>query len=110
MFQAPYVCSAWPYPRGWISPNVYDLAAIVSKDVNVYADTSIQSPEVSKLSYSIVALDRESWKYGRWVRIITMDGKPGYILEKQCYSPVGYRAYFEKVDDHWQIKYFVVGD
>ena len=110
-FIAPYVFSDWPRASMTISiVDPYVFVAIIEKDVPVYERPDSSSAVIARQSYNIVLQHPESYKYGAWAKICTMNATPGFIRKSQCYSPIGYRACFIKSDSRWLLRYVIAGD
>lgn len=110
-FIAPYVFSDWP--RASIRRTVVDpyfFVAITETDVPVHERPDSSSAIIVRKSYNIVFQHPDSYKYGDWTKICTMNATPGFIRKSQCYNPINYRACFIKSDGRWLLRYFIAGD
>ena len=108
LFCAPYTYSRFPEDL-----DAFEYAPITGKDVRVRARPGASSRVVATLSYSIVRAEFSGTDGGRssgWVKIVTPDGKPGYVSDKYIRSPVDYRACFRKARGKWLMTLFVAGD
>jgi hypothetical protein len=109
MLTAPYTYDG---PPGDLDP--FTHGAIVGEDVNVRATPSPAAETLTRLSYVVVPV--VEWGYDEdpaarlWHRIRLEDGREGYVAGEFLWSPVDYRAGFEKRDGRWQIVFFVAGD
>ena len=95
-FWAPYVYSAWPEDR-----DAFQHLAILGEKVPV---RDAAGKVFGTLTHSIV---ERTDKEGE-VRLV--DGRTGSVDPKQLWSPVGYRAGFNKVSGAWRMTAFVAGD
>jgi hypothetical protein len=109
-YHVPYVDI--PYPLG--DPFIDQL--VISENVALYSEPSINSSILGYLSYDIVHVDYqgsgvEQWLEGvtvvdydmnDWARVITLDSsKGGYIDAHNIYSPLGFRFYIAKDKGTW---------
>jgi hypothetical protein len=98
-FWAPYVYSAWPDDR-----DAFQSFAVIAENVPLRQSKDPASPIIATLSYDIV--DRTEVEG----EIKTADGKTGFVEPKLLWSPIGYRAGFNRVDGQWRMNAFVAGD
>jgi hypothetical protein len=112
MFEAPYVYSKWPH-----DVDAFENIAIVSKRAIVRALPNDTAQALGTLSYDIVpARDWEGLNEtgaqtpDTWAHVKLPDGKLGWVKGADAYSPVGYRAFFEKRNGVWKIVILVAGD
>ncbi|MBM4275238.1 MAG: SH3 domain-containing protein [Deltaproteobacteria bacterium] len=111
-FWAPYVFSAFPDK---LDP--FQHLAITGKQVEVRVGPRMSAPVMATLSYEVVKLAEfkavvEETPKGphRWLKIITPQGKVGYVAAKQTRRPLDYRAGFRKMDGRWVMAVLVAGD
>jgi hypothetical protein len=111
-FSAPYVFAKWPNEL-----DAFENAAIVSDRAVVRAQPADTAQALGTLTYDIVPVkewtgfeDNGATGPQTWARIILPDGRSGSVKGTDVYSPVGYRAYFEKRSGQWKIVYFLAGD
>ena len=119
VFIAPYVPNKFPYKAAEVMGSKY--AVVVGKDVNVYAQPNLAAPILQNLSYDVVVTDYErsvykkpplnevvktpssSYLAGRWVRVITSDGKVGFVPSQYVHNLMDYVAEFKQVDGKWRM-------
>jgi hypothetical protein len=107
----PYVFQEWNDQY-----SSYEYAAITGTYVNVRDKPDIsQSKVLGQFNYDIVKVDYErsapSMEDPEWFFVTSLDGsKEGYVFWKYVWSPIGYRAIFEKIDDQWKMTIFLAGD
>ena len=109
-FIAPYVFSDFPEDI-----DAFQHAAIIDKNVKVYAEPSADSEIVGTLTYSIVRiLERhfpsEEAPRPAWLKVETFSGNTGYIPAEYGRSPVDYRGNWVKLGGTWKMIFFVAGD
>ncbi len=110
-FVAPYVFSEFPED---IDP--FQHAAVVDKDVKVYAEPSTQAEVLGTLTYSIVRIlerhfESEQAQRPVWMKVETFSGNSGYVPAEKVRSPIDYRGSWVKTDDgKWKMVFFVAGD
>lgn len=103
-FTAPYIFSKWNYKY---DPFFY--AAIIDKNVNVHKESDSSSAVITTLSYDIVRKDSYP-PHILWHKVVTLNGKEGYVQSKYVRSPISYRVCFEKNNGKWLMKFFIAGD
>ncbi len=111
-FWAPYTFTRFPNDL-----DAFEYAPIIGANVKVRTRPKSTAPVIATLSYDIVQAtigggtdeQLQNDNLG-WVKIITPDGKQGYISKKYIRSPVDYRAYFRKVKGKWIMTMFIAGD
>lgn len=110
--------------ESWVCPNIFvdwnreldsfNYLVVVQDKVPVHAQANTNELVIGFLSKEIVKLDREVQKgapfNSGWIRIIHPNGQLGYIEKKFTYSPIGYRAAFERVPSGWKLVLFLGGD
>ncbi|HYO75449.1 MAG TPA: hypothetical protein VE010_03215 [Thermoanaerobaculia bacterium] len=98
-FWAPYVYSAWPDDR-----DGFQSFAVIGENVPLRQSKDPASPVIATLSYDIVERTEVEGQ------IKTADGKTGFVEPKLLWSPVGYRAGFNRTNGQWRMNAFVAGD
>lgn len=114
-FTCPYVHTRFP-----AACDPFRYAAITGKNVNVRAKPKLNAPVITRLSWAIVgyrqqppsALPSSSLGGERypWREITTPRGRRGYVWGKYVYSPIGYRAAFQKKAGRWKLVLLISGD
>jgi hypothetical protein len=111
-FWAPYVYSHWPERY-----DAFEYAAITGRNVIVRQGPGPDAPVVATLSYTIVKRAPQPpspapspTRPADWVKIVTPDGRQGFVASRYLRSPVDYRAAFKKSHGQWQMTLFVAGD
>jgi len=108
-FCAPYITSQWRNVVSQLPRNADPLnyQVITDKDVSMRSGPNPTAPAVTSLSYDVVRVHSDSvFQQNQtdgttWLKIMTFDGKQGYVLDKYVRSPTDYQACFKKVGDHW---------
>ncbi|WP_411895228.1 hypothetical protein [Winogradskyella sp. A2] len=114
IYSIPYVFSNWP--RDDEKYGAFEHMAITGTNVNVRNNPDLKKSEiVGQFSYDIVKVDYEksirSIDETIWYYTESLDGKlKGYVFRDYIWSPVGYRATFEFIDNEWKMTVFVGGD
>ena len=105
---APYLYAAWP--EG-IDP--FTHGAVVGENVRVRGGPSRDGEPLTTLTYAVVPMratldanDRPT----EWAQVTLGDGRTGYVSTEYLWSPLDYRAGFEKQGGSWRIVFFVAGD
>src|SRR5690606_4336838 len=94
--------------------DAFTHGAIVGENVTVRAAPSPSAEAIARLTYVVVPV--VEWGYSEdpgarlWHRVRLADGREGYVAGEYLWSPLGFRAGFEKRDGRWQIVFFVAGD
>jgi hypothetical protein len=111
-FVAPYVYAAWPKD---IDP--FQHVAITGTSVPGLGQPKADSPPVVTFSHSILPVT--DWR-GRnangnpgpdtFALVKQPDGRSMWVSADHVYSPVGWRAFFEKRSGRWKMITFVAGD
>lgn len=107
----PYVFPEWNDKY-----NSYEYAAITGTYVNVRNKPNLnQSKVLGQFNYDIVKVDYEktqpSMENPEWYFVTNPDGSlKGYVFWKYVWSPIGYRAIFEKIKGEWKMTMFLAGD
>lgn len=106
-FWAPYVYSNFPD-----DVDAFEYLAVTGENVNVRRKPDPASEVVSTLSYDLVKAPDgpPRSEASEWTRIITPDGKEGFVSRRFLRSPVDYRAAFTKVNGRWMMSALVAGD
>jgi hypothetical protein len=111
-FIAPYVFAIWPN-----TVDAFEHVAVTDANVPVYQRPDATAPVAGTVSHSILKL--EEWQSldddaaprpGSFARVKLPSGKSVWISADQVYSPVSWRAFFEKRDGRWVMTLFVAGD
>ena len=111
-FTAGYVFSHWPD-----AIDAFEFVAITGQNVSVRSEPSATATRIASLSFDIVAL--KDWQdlseEGRltadtWAQLELGDGRNGWVYGRYVYSPVGYRAMFEKRYGRWLLVFLLAGD
>ena len=111
-FRAPYVYATWPNDI-----DAFQHVAVTDVNAPVYERPDATAPVVAIVSHSILPF--EEWQGidhdgipgpGAFARVKLPSGKSVWISASQVYSPVGWRAFFEKRGNRWVMTIFVAGD
>jgi hypothetical protein len=103
-FAAPYVFGRWPGQF-----DSFEHVAVVGTNVRVRAEPSLNGRILTALTFDVVPRAAPDDAQG-WTRIKLRDGRTGYISAPYAWSPVVYRALFNKIDGRWRMTAFVTGD
>ncbi|HEY0159203.1 MAG TPA: hypothetical protein VGF28_18090 [Thermoanaerobaculia bacterium] len=95
-FWTPYVYSKWPEDR-----DPFGSLVVIGENVPL---RDAAGKTIALLSHDIV--DRTA----REGQVRTADGKVGRVDPKKLWSPVGFRAGFNRVGGKWRMNAFVAGD
>ncbi len=112
-YTIPYVFSYWPEDEKY---DAFKHMAITGTQVNVHDKPGLKNSKViGQVSYDIVKVDYEksftSLDGSIWYYVENLDGKlKGFVFEDYIWSPIGYRANFEFIDDEWKMTVLVSGD
>jgi hypothetical protein len=105
-FVAPYVFSRWPDDF-----DAFEYVALVGSGVRVRSAPSPEAPVIATQSFAILRLEGDSYsRHSPWTFVVVPDGRRGYVSTDLVRSPVGYRAFFERIDGRWQMTVFIAGD
>jgi hypothetical protein len=112
MFTAPYVYAFWPD-----SIDSFDYVATTDSPAVVRSDSSATAPAIGAASYSIgKVLGWSSFPSAQlpadstWARVQFPNGSSGWIRGTSVYSPVSWRAMFQRQNGRWTMIFFVAGD
>jgi hypothetical protein len=105
-----------PYTFDGLPPDVdaFTHGVVVGENVTVRAAPSSSAEALTRLTYAVVPV--VEWGYRDdaaarlWHRVRLADGREGYVAGEYLWSPIGFRAGFEKRDGRWQIVFFLAGD
>jgi hypothetical protein len=95
-FWTPYVYSKWPDGE-----DAFQALVVIGENVPL---RDAAGNTIATLSHDIVQ------RTGTEGQVKTADGKVGSVDPEKLWSPVGYRAGFNKVDGKWRMTGFVAGD
>lgn len=113
-FFAPYVFSRFPERL-----DAFQYVAVTGEDVPVRVEPRPDAGVVERVRYLVVRriqtdveparveVDGRSYE---WVKVGLPSGKVGWVLSRDVWSPVGYRAGFRREDGKWQLDFLVAGD
>lgn len=111
VFCAPYLCGRFPEDI-----DALDHLVVTARKVNVRARPSLNAPAVATLSFDVVRYAdpmNDTVKHGdghTWNKIVTLDGKIGYVSGQFLRSPMEHYACFKKIDGKWRMTSLVGGD
>ena len=79
------------------------------------SSADVFSPSTATLDHDLVMIasddpGRKGRQGSSWRKIVTATKKTGWVAADDLYSPVGYRAFFEKTPDGWVMSTLVAGD
>ena len=112
-YTIPYVFSYWPEDEKY---DPFQYMAITGARVNVRNKPNLKNSKVvGQFSYDIVKVDYEKsvipFNETTWYYTESVDGNlKGFVSEDYIWSPIGYRANFEFIDDEWKMTVLVSGD
>jgi len=108
-FMAPYAYATFPD-----SLDAFKHGVITGSGVRVRAHPDTTGDPIGTLSSEIVEV--ASWQAeglsagGGWIGVTLKDGRRGYVAEQYIWSPVGYRAIFDKKNGKWAMTALIAGD
>ncbi len=118
-FCAPYVYSAWARIENQVSEanGIPGHAAIVGENVELLREPKEGAVVLGRLSYDVVKVEYEHSipddlrkERFAWVKVLTMNGKEGYVSGRNVRSPLDHRACFRKQNETWRMTALVAGD
>ncbi|MEO8096370.1 MAG: SH3 domain-containing protein [Acidobacteriota bacterium] len=99
----PYVCGKFPDDL-----DAFEYGVVAASGVWLRKAPNPKAPGIRQLSYEIVKLSDPG---EAWSRVVTLDGKSGYVAARYLFSPVGYRAFFQPdAKGVWQMAMLLQGD
>jgi hypothetical protein len=107
----PYVFPGWNDKY-----DSFEYAAITGTYVNVRDQPNLNTSKVlGQFNYDIVKVDYErshpSMESPKWYYVSNSDDSlKGYVFWKYVWSPIGYRAIFEKTNGEWKMTVLITGD
>jgi hypothetical protein len=111
-FTAPYVFARWP---DGIDP--FQHVAVTDANAAAYERPDASAPVMGRLSHSILpvlewqGLDESGNPLPTaFAQVRLPDGRTAWVRGAQVYSPVSWRAFFERRDGRWVMTLFVAGD
>jgi hypothetical protein len=108
-FCAPYVYTRFPKDI-----DGFEYAAILARNVPLYARASARSAVRARLSYDLVRRDSlrdvKDSQGREWAHVTTASGMKGYVGAPDVRSPIDYRACFKRSADGWRMTVLVAGD
>lgn len=102
-FSAPYVFAFWPD-----SVDAFEYVAVTSKGARVYERAVGTSKVIGTASYSV--LKREYTGDETWTKVTLPDRRTAFMRNTDVYSPVDYRAFFERRNARWVMLALLAGD
>ncbi len=112
LFYAPYSFNGFPDDL-----DAFEYAMIFGANVNLRKTPSTDGEIIGRLSYNIVKPQYENTDDDpgteaepKWIRLVTLGGKSGYVHADYVRSPIDYRAGFEKKRGVWKMVTFIAGD
>ena len=108
-FCAPYISSQWRSVVSQLPKSVdpLDYQVITERNVAIRSEPNLTAPVVTNLSYDVVKVSEGSvFRTGQidgatWLKVMTSDGKQGYVLDKYVRGASDYQACFRKVGTKW---------
>ncbi len=107
---APYLFDRMPEA---LDP--FEHVVVVGEDVRVRNAPTLSGGVLISLTHTIVPTDYQNARETRadgytWVPVLLAGGQRGWVAREFVWSPIGYRAGFEKRGSTWKILFFVAGD
>jgi hypothetical protein len=102
-------------PQLFVAPFSYQCGepgedvVVVGRDVRVRSQPQLTAPVLSLVSFAILRRSDDRWA-PNWEAVQLPDGRHGFIAAQFVRSPIGYRAYFAKVNAVWKLVAFIGGD
>jgi hypothetical protein len=111
----PGLDSEIPAARGL---DAFEQVFVLGTRVRLRAAPALTAPVLAEISCRVLRRDAEG--EGRvpmredadpdWVPVALPDGRRGFVSGAFAYSPVGYRALFERRGGAWRMTHFLAGD
>jgi hypothetical protein len=105
-FETPDTFAA-PFSIGCGEPG--EEVVVVGRDVHVRSHPQAGAPILSTVSFAILRMN-DGPSSRNWQPVQLPDGRRGFIAARFVRSPIGYRAYFTKVDGVWRLASFIGGN
>lgn len=102
-------------PETFVAPFSYGCGepgedvVVVGRGVHVRSSPRLTAPIVSSVSFAVLHRSDEV-SPSNWQPVQLPDGRRGFIAARFVRSPIGYRAYFTKVNGVWRLAAFIGGD
>ena len=87
---------------------VFEAMVVTSPGAKLRRGPEHDSPSLATLSWDVVTAVDQAGDLQTKVRL--PDGREGYMLDAELYSPLDYRMIVEKLRGKWMITAFVAGD
>ena len=94
-----------PYTFG--CGEAFEDVVVIGSKVSVRAKPAASAPVVAVVDFAIL---RGHLDGSAWAEVTLARGQKGFIAARFVRSPVGYRAFFEKVGGAWRLITFIAGD
>jgi hypothetical protein len=82
---------------------------VVGRHVRVRARPEPTAPVQAEVSFVVLRMS-DSGSDPNWQGVRLPDGRRGFIAARFVRSPIGYRAYFSKINGAWRLTAFIGGD
>jgi hypothetical protein len=82
---------------------------VVGTGVRARARPSAGARVLAVVSYAVLK-GQEPFPSNAWAEVQLKDGRRGFIAGKYIRGPIGYRAYFSKINGSWRLMTFIGGD
>jgi hypothetical protein len=102
LYCAPYLFQKFPNDL-----DAFEHAVVVGTGVRLRENASLAARVRAGLSFEIVRVIEMGEE---WTEVRTLGGTNGFIASQYIYSPVGYRACFQKSGAEWRMTILIAGD
>ena len=103
-----YAAWPWYFAKDLIPLDPYEATIVTGSGVRLRSGPSLDAPIIGKVSWDYVR--RPEFSDAEFARVITRNGREGYIAQTYLRSLVGYRLVASMVDGEWTITAFIAGD
>lgn len=110
IFCAPYPYSEWPGDL-----DAFEHLVVIRPGTTLKVSRDPSSTGHTSLGYEFVRIAaddpvRSGNRKAPWRKVVTADGKEGWVDAYNVRSSIGYRACFSRQPDGWKMDVFVAGD
>lgn len=103
-----YAAWPWYFAKDLIPLDPYEATIVTGNGVRLRSGPSASAPVIGKLSWDYVR--RPEFNDDDYAKVITRDGREGYMAQSYLRSLVDYRVVANMVDGEWKITAFIAGD
>jgi hypothetical protein len=102
----------WVFAQDFGSRDSTGIMIVAGQDVPLLASPSAGAAVSETLSWDAVELASGETSVGKgpFAKVVTFDGKPGYVARKALRALIDYRLMANKTDEGWRITGLIAGD